>query len=64
MKSNLMLVLASILAFLISFALMTGLVWVICWAFGFDFSVRECVGVYVLCLIAKQIIQSLRGRKK
>ena len=35
----------------LNFGLVAGLVWIICWAFGFAFSWKVVIGVYaVLCL--------------
>ena len=43
-----------IVALLLTFLMVSGLTWVICWAFGFVFSWKIVVGIWAICILIGQ----------
>lgn len=42
----------------LSFLLTSGLVWVVCWAFGFVFTWKIAIGIWVVLLILQSVFKS------
>lgn len=63
MAALLFMVLA-LLILIISFSITSGMIWVVCWAFGLAFSWRLAVGIWVVLIILRSIFKSNVNVKK
>ena len=46
----------------LTFLMVSGLTWVICWAFGFVFSWKLVIGIWAICILIKQFTGYGSGR--
>ena len=46
----------------LTFLVVSGLTWVICWAFGFVFSWKLVIGIWAICILIKQFTGYGSGR--
>lgn len=42
---------------LLGFGMLSGFLWIICWAFGLTFSLKVCVGIYAILVVLRLIIK-------
>ncbi len=60
MKKVIATTLVILLAIAFGFGITSGLVYGICWAFGFDFTWKIAVGIYLVLVMVKAITKSLK----
>lgn len=51
-----------ILVMVLSYLIMAGAVWIVCWAFDFDFSWKAALGIFVIYMIVAPVF--MRGNSK
>ncbi len=57
MMGAFILILLMIAAFILSFLITSGLIWIICWAFSFIFSWKLAIGVYAALLLLSSVFK-------
>lgn len=56
--SAILIILVIVLCLAVSFFATAGLIWVVCWALGFVWSWKLCIGIWALMILASSVFKS------